>query len=916
MLIAVVLTRSPNNDPPVPHTASSVLFRSAQRVIDNTIWNPCWVCLRSLVRHFHFIDIKGDMSDFIRVQEFVAHSTKVNCLAIGPNSNQVLATGGEDSKVNIWRVGSVENIWTLGYNKSPIECVCFDSGEQCVVSGAMNGSIKVFDLNEGKLARNLGSHQVSVTTMQYHPYGEFLVTGSADCTMKFWDLRAKSCVETYTGHKKELTCVRFSPDGKWVASSAKDGQLIIFDLVATKHIDTIRTAPAYINTFEFNPLELAVVASTSARYVRSWDLDGMTVLNTTPAESAPISALAVPDSGSSLYTTSRGGMKIWELDTFRLKENIEVGWQNIADMRVADDDQIVAASFNSNFVSVWQVDVGQVLEARQQQAVSADDHVPRDRDSSRDRAVGSEKRLSGADYSPHHVAPSKTPPTSVAPPQQPSSGRAGQLMSVAEKLEQIKLDYDSYSAQFNGAKEVPAADSKVSQRYSGNNSHHNQLPPASSAKYSGGGVDSGRESPDSDCWADDKSHNNHAGPQVVVDAQAPPVNMAASLGESFWNKLAKQQSQQNNHVQGQQQYQPSVTELRREIEAELLGGATEPNEWEDEQIEVPFDELDDLLPPSAFDHPSKPVVAAVPSTSSAIDKGDAKVADRPVPAVRAKPTVPASHANVATRNRPGAAPSSSGAVAGGREAKHIPVEVLVPQQQQQYVAAGKAIRLTSPELAKAVHRSASNIAVGNGVDDAFGHETSRCHDLVDRLTQASSSALSTLSQRMATLKLLRQTWNKGDILGVLDHLQTLSEAMVLDNPQNVGIIVDFLVGVDLKGNFLSLDACVQLLPIIDTVVSYSTSRAQTTDIVVFASYKALVDLAQGFGELIRSTRSMMVAGGVDLTREERLNKCNTCYQVFNKAKQRLEIVRHQNRNHGRVLAVLDQYQRLAANYFQ
>ena len=112
--------------------------------------------------------------DFIRVQEFVAHSTQVNCAAIGAKSTQVLATGGEDMKVNIWRVGSVSNIWTLGHNKSPIECLCFDSDEYCVVSGAYNGSLKVYDLNEGKLARNLGTHQVSVTSVQYHPYGEFL----------------------------------------------------------------------------------------------------------------------------------------------------------------------------------------------------------------------------------------------------------------------------------------------------------------------------------------------------------------------------------------------------------------------------------------------------------------------------------------------------------------------------------------------------------------------------------------------------------------------------------------------------------------------------------------------------------------------------------------------------------------------
>lgn len=75
-------------------------------------------------------------------------------------------------KINIWKLSggsgakdnsplSVTNIWTLGQNKSPIESLCFDNEEQCIVSGAMSGSIKVFDLNEGRLARTLGGHSVN-----------------------------------------------------------------------------------------------------------------------------------------------------------------------------------------------------------------------------------------------------------------------------------------------------------------------------------------------------------------------------------------------------------------------------------------------------------------------------------------------------------------------------------------------------------------------------------------------------------------------------------------------------------------------------------------------------------------------------------------------------------------------------------
>ena len=164
--------------------------------------------------------------------EFVAHPTEVRSVAIGPKTS-IIASGGEDCKLNIWRHDST-SVWALGNNKSPVERLCFDTDEQNVVSGAANGSLKVFDLNEGRLARSLGGHKVNVSSIQYHPYGEFIVSGSNDASMKVWDVRNKTCIQTYTGHDKDLTCVRFSPDGKWVASAAKDGQLLIWDLVAGK----------------------------------------------------------------------------------------------------------------------------------------------------------------------------------------------------------------------------------------------------------------------------------------------------------------------------------------------------------------------------------------------------------------------------------------------------------------------------------------------------------------------------------------------------------------------------------------------------------------------------------------------------------------------------------------------------------
>ena len=94
------------------------------------------------------------------MSEFVAHSQKVNCLQLGRKSGQVLVTGGQDKRVNLWRVGRSGNILSMAGHQSSVESVRFDNKEQSVAAGSQGGSIKLFDLLvEGKVSRTLSGHR-------------------------------------------------------------------------------------------------------------------------------------------------------------------------------------------------------------------------------------------------------------------------------------------------------------------------------------------------------------------------------------------------------------------------------------------------------------------------------------------------------------------------------------------------------------------------------------------------------------------------------------------------------------------------------------------------------------------------------------------------------------------------------------
>ncbi|MEQ2180105.1 hypothetical protein GOODEAATRI_032318, partial [Goodea atripinnis] len=119
-----------------------------------------------------------------RLQEFEAHSRTVSCLSLGKSSGRLLATGGEDCRVNIWAVSKANCVMSLTGHKNPVECVQFSVSEEQVAAGSQSGSIRVWDLEAAKLLRTLMGHKANITSLGFHPFGNFLASSSMDTNIK------------------------------------------------------------------------------------------------------------------------------------------------------------------------------------------------------------------------------------------------------------------------------------------------------------------------------------------------------------------------------------------------------------------------------------------------------------------------------------------------------------------------------------------------------------------------------------------------------------------------------------------------------------------------------------------------------------------------------------------------------------
>lgn len=147
---------------------------------------------------------------------------------------------GDDQKVNIWRLGKTQPLLNLCGHNTEVDSCIFDVDEKLVAAGSRGGSIKVWDLSEEKLIRTLTGHRSSVRCLDFHPYGDYFASGSADCNVKIFDVRKKQCMQTYRGHTSTIVSLKHSPDGHWVVSGDMEGVVKVWDLTTGKELNEFR----------------------------------------------------------------------------------------------------------------------------------------------------------------------------------------------------------------------------------------------------------------------------------------------------------------------------------------------------------------------------------------------------------------------------------------------------------------------------------------------------------------------------------------------------------------------------------------------------------------------------------------------------------------------------------------------------
>ena len=142
-----------------------------------------------------------------------------------------------------------------------------------IAVGLVFGKITTLDGTTGSQIAVLSGHTATATSLAFSSDGTLLVSGSLDKTIKLWDVQTGGVVKTFCGHKHWVYCVSISADSTMIASGSGDTTICLWDS-QTGDCHCVIEQQGEVQSVCFFPTNPQYLISVSGGKVWQWNING------------------------------------------------------------------------------------------------------------------------------------------------------------------------------------------------------------------------------------------------------------------------------------------------------------------------------------------------------------------------------------------------------------------------------------------------------------------------------------------------------------------------------------------------------------------------------------------------------------------------------------------------------------------
>jgi hypothetical protein len=188
-----------------------------------------------------------DVANQRRIHTLADHIRAVTCVAFSSNGRW-LASGSADKTMKVWDVETGHLAYTLSDTKTIAALALSPDGHW--LASTTDDTVKIWDVLSARVAHVL-RHRDSVNSVAFSGDGRLVASGSDDSTVKVWEVETGRLVGGPLPHDDAVQVVVFSPDGRLIASGGYFKTITLWSATTWLSVQTLLLG-AQVKDLAFN----------------------------------------------------------------------------------------------------------------------------------------------------------------------------------------------------------------------------------------------------------------------------------------------------------------------------------------------------------------------------------------------------------------------------------------------------------------------------------------------------------------------------------------------------------------------------------------------------------------------------------------------------------------------------------------
>lgn len=257
-------------------------------------------------------------------------------------------------------VVSPQHLKTLVANSGPIWTTAFSPDGKTLLMGIDDGTIKVWDVDSGRVKSTINAHNGPVWSVAFTREGDRFASGGDDGA-KLWDAATNKEVLTFP-HDSGVRAVAFSPNAERLVTGTRNGKILLWHTRKRTLLEKIQAHTGNVTSLDYSRDGTTIASASSDKTIKLWNAENAQEQLVLQGHAGGVYSVAIAPDGKTIASGSWDRtVRLWNGDTGNQLRVLSGHAQPIWSVAFAPDGATLASAGEDHTVRVWDTGTGREI---------------------------------------------------------------------------------------------------------------------------------------------------------------------------------------------------------------------------------------------------------------------------------------------------------------------------------------------------------------------------------------------------------------------------------------------------------------------------------------------------------------------------------------------------------------------------